>query len=475
MADSILARSARPSWSRSPVAAVLLSLGLWAGGPGPAAAAETSGPLLALESFRLDNGMTFVVVRRPGTPSVAAGWVVSEGSASDPAGRSGLAHLLEHLLFKGTGTIRAGELDLLYAEAGANGLNALTRRDLTAYFVSLPVEKLELWFWLESDRLLAPAFRGLEAERGVVAQERRLRVDSDPTGLLEEELDRRLWGGHPYALPPSGEPAELDAIGDDDVRRFFESSYGPANLTAVLVGDVDPPAVRGLAGRYFGRLEGGPPARGAQGRGLGGGAARGAAGEGQPARRAPGPLVSSTLETICDCRTQARLLYRAPAFAAPDAAAIDVLVSVLNGRSGRLHGSLVLDQEIAFAAFANRQGLREAGRLSLVAEAKGEATARALLAALDAEIAGLLSRPPDPRELAKARNRLKADSVRALEEPSQLMLRLLLNAGLGRPERLNEWMSEVAAVSADDVARVSRELLGAGAPRVVGLFSRAGG
>ena len=416
-------------------------------------AAPAASDRLDVESFRLDNGMTFLLVERPQSPTVAAGWVVSSGSADDPERLSGMAHMLEHLLFKGTSTIRPGEIDLLYANAGATGLNALTQRDLTAYFVSLPAEKLELWFWLESDRLLAPTFAELDAERDVILEERRLRVDSVPTGELEEELDRRLWGNHPYGRPISGDPGQLDEIRTAAVRRFFRSNYGPDRLTAVLVGSFEPAAVRQLAELYFGRL--GAPA----------------AGEAPSSPTAPEELSGDTLVGHCECRTQARLIYRGLPIGDPDTVATDVLVSILNGRSGRLHTSLVLEREIAFAAFARHEALRQGGSLSLIAEAKEGTDASTLVEALDAEITRLLARPPDERELAKAKTRLKADGIRALEEPSQLMLRLLIQAGLGEPDQLGTWASRIDRVRAEDVQRVARDLL-VDAERVVGLFSR---
>lgn len=436
----------------------LLLAGSWLTGT-PASTDSTAeddqslGGLLPITSFELDNGMRFALVERPRAATVAAGWVVEAGSADDPAGLSGLAHMLEHMLFKGTGTIRTGELDLLYARAGATGLNAVTQRDLTAYFVSLPAEKLELWFWLESDRLLDAAFRDLAAERGVLREERRLRIDSSPTGVLEEELWSRAWGDHPYAQPVSGDPAHLDRIGLTEARGFFDRHYHAANLTAVLVGSFEPARVRSLAERYFGRLPD----------------------DESPRQGAPMPSAlekESTFEASCACRPQARVLYRTVGFVHPDAAGLDVLVSVLNGRSGRLHRSLVLEQELAFAAFARHEVLQDGGILSLTAEAKGDATASDLLAALDGELARLLAEPPDESELARAKIRLRAEGLRALEESSELMLRMLVHAGLGEVRHLDGWQREIAALTPADVVRAAREYV-AERPRIIGLFDRS--
>lgn len=417
--------------------------------------AAESPDLVPIESFELANGMRFVLVERPQAVTVAAGWVVGAGSVDDPPEHSGTAHMLEHMLFKGTGSIRSGELDLLYADAGATGLNALTQRDLTAYFVGLPAEKLELWFWLESDRLLDPALREVEAEREVVREERRLRVDSSPTGPIEEALEAKLWEAHAYGRPVAGEPGDLDRIGTSEARAFFDVHYRAANLTAVLVGAFDATAVRELAQRYFGRLAGTPRAA--------------------TEREAPAALLlADLLVETCECRPQVRLLYRGVPFTHPDAAALDVLVSVLNGRSGRLHRALVLEQDLAFAAFARHEGLRAGGVLSLIAEAKGEADAAALMTALELEIVRLLTQPAREAEVERAKTRLRADAIRSVEEPSELMLQMLIHSGLGDAVHLNSWPERVEAVTAADVERVARNYL-LGKPRVVGLFDRAAG
>lgn len=412
---------------------------------------ENDTRLVSIDRFELDNGMTFLSVDRPGSATVAAGWVVGSGSAADPAGRAGVAHMLEHLLFKGSAKLEPGELDIAYAKAGATGLNAVTQHDLTAYFVSLPTEKLELWFWLESDRLLAPALQGFQNEKEVVREERMLRIESTPTGLLEELLSTRLWGSHPYGRPVSGGHTDLDAIERADAKKQFDSIYVPRNLTAVLVGDLEPDAVRELAQRYFGRLSLTTPPQ-------------------KPIFEDSLPA-SDPLRANCDCRTQARALYRSPAFGDPDTAALEVLGAVLNGRSGRLHRNLVLKQDLAFAAFASQRPLRSGGHFALTAEAKGETTADELLAALDSEISQLIAEPVSEEELAKARTRLRADGLRSLRDSSQLMMQILLQAGTGDGEHLNWWFDAIDLVTAVDVQRVAGSVLGTD-ERAVGLFQR---
>ena len=249
--------------------------------------------------FELENGMTFLVVERPGRPLVSALWAVRGGSAGDPPGQRGLAHVVEHLLFAGSRTLgtadweaeagllrqwerlyedsvrrrraapglarlegrlatlqRPGEYSAVYTRAGAFGLDAETRHDSTVFQVLAPAEKIELWFWMESDRLLEPVFRGFERELRVVEQERRQRIDSSPAGSWFELFDAAFWGaGHPYAHTPGGDRLEIAGLLPSDARAHFEAAYRPERLVAVLVGDLAPERARELAERYFGRLE----------------------------------------------------------------------------------------------------------------------------------------------------------------------------------------------------------------------------
>jgi predicted Zn-dependent peptidase len=223
-------------------------------------AAERSPAHLDVQSFRLDNGMTFLLVEHPDPARVAAGWTAHVGSADDPAGLSGVSHVLEHMMYKGSRTIGVkdpNELDVLYGRAGATLLNAFTRNDSTAFFVSVPANEVELWFWLESDRLLAPAFRDFEGERKVIEQERQ-RQESTPRGRLENQFNALFWQAHPYRWPLIGWPSDLAAISVEAAERHFRTYYAPGNLTAVLVGHLDRARIEALARRYFGRLPAGP-------------------------------------------------------------------------------------------------------------------------------------------------------------------------------------------------------------------------
>ncbi|MCF8039176.1 MAG: insulinase family protein, partial [Desulfohalobiaceae bacterium] len=259
-------------------------------------------------AFSLDNGLRFLVIERHQAPVASFVTFVNVGSVDEPRGNTGIAHLFEHLAFKGTPNIgttnwekeqkilekidaaytkwlrakyiqRADEAKLtalrdrfeeLQKEAqqyvvpnafpkiierhGGTDLNAATGKDFTMYFCSLPSNKVELWFSLESDRLMQPVFREFYTEKEVVLEERRMRVDSDPTGRMIEELQALAYLAHPYRNPTIGWSTDIRATTRDDLRSFYQQYYRPQNLTVAVAGDVDPKRIEKLARTYFGAM-----------------------------------------------------------------------------------------------------------------------------------------------------------------------------------------------------------------------------
>ena len=499
---------------QSPLTVALLGLLLGVGSPLDAA--------LPVTEVALANGFQVLVVRRPDLPMVAAAWAVRAGSAEDPPGATGVAHLLEHALFHGTRTVASGsEFARLYAENGAVGINAYTEEDFTVFAAMVPRERLELWFWLESDRLREPVFRDLERELRVVAEERRQRVATTPTGPLDERVSAAFWGEDPYGRPVSGLPEDLARLGGAAAETFFARHYRAGNVVAALVGDVDEASVRELAGRYFGRLvnpgphpwpvsENPHPWPLSRSAGEGDAAAEkrlvsGSAGEGDAVSENPHPwplsrsagegdgaaekrLVSGSagegdaaeknsfpkpLELECDCAPQARVLWRTVPFGHADAAALDVLAGVLNGRSGRLHRALVLGQGVAFAAWAEHAPLRRAGSFELRAETREDSAPEVLAAALRAEAERLRREPVAAAELAKVKHQIVADSYRKLRDPMGLALRLVAYAAVGDWRHVESWADRASAVSAEDVQRVATRYLG-GDTSLTALYRRRG-
>jgi predicted Zn-dependent peptidase len=475
-------------------------------------------------TFRLDNGMTFLLVRRPELTTVSAGWVAHVGSANERPGITGLAHLFEHMLFKGTETIgttqaerdleiiaeqetlqqrirehyreqrarwRRGEIadpfgaegrspevveletqlatlieeqrglmvkdefDKIYTEAGASGMNAGTTEDVTLYFITVPANKLELWFWLESDRLANPVFREFYSERDVVHEERRLRTESTPTGKFDELFNAMFWQAHPYGWPVVGWASDLRVISKAEADAFFDLYYAPNNLTAVLVGNFDPAWVEQQARRYFGRLEASPPAP-------------------DVVTLEPPQLAELRMRAECDCQPQVRVRYHTVPFRHADSYALDVLQGLVSGRTGRLYKALVLDQQIATSAAGVQDSKKYAGYFEVSAEAKGDTAPEQLEAAWYRELERLQAEPVPADELQKVKNQIAADAFRRLESPFFLALQLLWYDGLGDWTYLQDWAVRTSAVTAADVQRVAKTYF-APENRSVGLYFRKAG
>jgi predicted Zn-dependent peptidase len=486
----------------------------------PAAAQQ-----IAVQEHVLDNGMTLLLVPREGDPNVAAGWVAKVGSVNERPGITGISHLFEHMMFKGTHVIgtkdiaedlrlmqrmddvkkqlrveeqaqlrrsRLGEIgdasdpanrterhrqllaelaeldrqqkalmvknefDQVYREAGASGLNAGTDHDFTIYFINVPANKLELWFWMESDRLLNPVFREFYAERDVVREERRLRTESTPTGRFEEQFDALFWQSSPYLWPVVGWPSDLEAITREEAQRYYDLNYAPNNIAACLVGDFDPAEALRLANRYFGRLkrnaEDPPPVR----------------------TEEIAPVAERRMTAYAETEPQVEMRYLTVPDGHRDDYALTVLGSLLSGRTGRLYKSLVLDQQVATAAGAGQNSLKWAGYFTLSGVARPGHTPQEVEQALSREIEKLQQEPVGDRELQKVKNRYAADSFRRIESNFALMLQLLLAENGRGWESFNEDPKRLQDVTPADVQRVAREYFEPDARAVITYFTKQG-
>ncbi|MDE2690120.1 MAG: pitrilysin family protein [Acidobacteriota bacterium] len=348
------------------------------------------------------------------------------------------------------------ELDKVYTDGGGTSLNAFTSYDFTVYINQLPANRLELWFWLESDRLLNPVFREFYAERDVVYEERRLRTESTPTGRYDEQADAMFWQSHPYSWPVIGWASDLEVISKAQADEFFATYYAPNNLSAVLVGSFDPAEVRELAERYFGRLE-------------------------RAERPAPDvvtleaeQLAEKRMTAECDCQPQVQVRYHAVPFGHGDGYALDVVAGVLNGRTGRLYEQIVEGYEMASSARAVYEARKYAGVFELRAETKGDATPEQLLAAWDGIVAELIAEPVPEDELAKVKNRVSADTYRQLRDPFFLMIQLAIMDALGDWRYLNTVAERTNEVTAEDVQRVAAKYFEP-SKRLVSLYYRKEG
>lgn len=348
------------------------------------------------------------------------------------------------------------EFDKIYTEAGASGMNAFTNNDITVYFITVPANKLELWFWMESERLLRPRFREFYSERDVVHEERRLRTESTPTGEFDELFDAMFWESHPYSWPVVGWPSDLEVYTLTQAQDYFDTYYAPGNLTAAIVGNFELDEVEELAERYFGRLE--------------------AASEPPPdvvTLEMP-QLAEKRMDASCDCQPQIEIRYHTVPFRHKDSYALDVLAGLLNDRSGRLYKTLVLDHEIASDAGSFQDSRKWSGAFSLSAETKGDATPADLERALEEELRKIREEPIPDRELQKVKNQITASSYRRLASGFFLLLQLLVYDGMGDWEYINEWADNTLAVTADDVQRVAATYF-APSNRAVARYTRIEG
>ena len=461
---------------------------------------------VSVEEVVLENGMTILLLPRPGDPNVAVGWVAKVGSAYERPGITGVAHLFEHMMFKGTTTLgtrnieqdlqliaeldqvkddirveesalleanRLGRLDdpsdpasrtprhqelldrfdallveqdaliikedfsRVYSGQGASGMNAGTSYDYTIYFVNVPANKLELWFWMESDRLANPVFREFYSERDVVHEERRLRTDSTPTGKFQEQFDAMFWASSPYSWPVVGWPSDLEGITRAEALAFFDTYYAPNNLTAALVGDFDPVEAKALAERYFGRLE------------------RGERLPAQPRTREMPQLAEKRMVAYAETTPQVSIRYHSVPDGHIDEPPLVMLGQLLNGRTGRLYKALVEEQEVATGAGGGQNGLKFEGMFVLQGTAKEGRTPEEVEQALYAEIARLKTEPVDSRELQKVKNQNAASNFRALRSNFGLMNQLLVREAWRGWETINTDQALYDAVTVEDIARVA--------------------
>lgn len=454
----------------------------------------------------LDNGMRLLLVPRKGDPNVAAGWIARVGSVNERPGITGISHLFEHMMFKGThaiGTrniyenlklikemdevraqlrqeeetlilkVRLGEIanakdpqyrsarhkellarfndltkrekelmvkdefDRIYTTAGGSGMNAGTSNDFTVYFINVPANKLELWFWMESDRLRNPVFREFYSERDVVHEERRLRTDSTPTGKFNEQFDSMFWQSSPYGWPVVGWPSDLEGITREEALDYFAVNYAPNNLTACLVGDIDPARAKELAQKYFGRLPHGPRPP-------------------EPVRTSEMPqLAEKRMVAYAETNPQVRIRYHTVAEGHPDDFVLDILGSLLNGRTGRLYKSLVLQQSVANSASAGQDSRKYEGLFEVSGVAKPGKTPEDVEQALYKELERLQKELVDAKELQKVKNQYAANNFRGIQSNFGLMVQLLVRDGNRGWETINTDPAHHQAVTPEDIRRVA--------------------
>ena len=446
-----------------------------------------------LTEFRLDNGLKFIVLERHQAPVVSFLTYADVGGVDEVTGKTGLAHFLEHLAFKGTsrigtkdyktekplldrleqidGQIRAAkaakntqevaklqatfksveaevtkivkqnELGQIVEQAGGEGLNANTSTEATRYFYSFPANKLELWMSLESERFLDPILsREFYKEKDVILEERRLRVENSPIGLMVEKFTDAAYKVHPYKRPVIGYDEDIRNLTPTDVREFFATYYVPSNLTIAIVGDVNPTQVKQLAQTYFGRFTSKPKPQ---------------------SQIAAEPKQTETREVTLKLPSQPWYLegYHRPSITHPDEPVYDIIGRLLsNGRTSRLYKSLVEEQRLALSAqgFSGFPGDKYPSIMLFYALTAPGRSVDEVAAGLRKEIERLKVEDVTPTELQRVKTQSRADLVRSLDSNMGMAQQLLeYEVKTGSWRNLFKQLEQLAAVQAADVRRVA--------------------
>jgi zinc protease len=429
--------------------ALIVAFGWFSALAAPVAAQppETAVPRIDYQLRVLPNGLKLYSLRDPSTSNVAIQMWYGVGSKNDPAGRSGFAHLFEHLMFKGTRDMPPEFIDRLTEDVGGSN-NASTNDDYTNYFEVVPANHLERLLWAESERLggLVVDEANFKSERAVVEEELRQRVLADPYGRLYSlDIPEASFAVHPYHRPPIGSIADLDASTLDDVRGFHAVYYRPDNVSLIVAGNFDPAQLDAWVDKYFG-----------------------------PIPRPAGAIPQVT--AVEPARTGAKLVdaygpnvplpavvltYAAPEAASPDAAALQVLDAILTtGKSSRLYQSLVYRQRLAESVLSDADLRRQPGLFMVGAVMAGGKTPDQGEAALRAELDRLRETPVTTAELTAARNQLIAATLRNRETAEgrgfELGGAIVLE---GDAARVNTDIERLRAVTAADLMRVARRYL----------------
>jgi predicted Zn-dependent peptidase len=468
--------------------------------------AASSGLADRVIEHKLANGMTVLMVERHQAPVVSINMTFGVGGVNEQIGQTGLAHLYEHMAFKGTRTVgtknyekekpildelyRIGteleqrqrelaargpempaeaseksalealqkrfkelqdqaaqyvagnEMALLYQRHGGVGLNASTGKDLTRYVISLPANRLPLWAALESDRMASPVLREFYKERGVVMEERRLRNDDSPNGLLYETFTSASFRAHQYGVPTIGWESDILSLTPAATEAFFKTYYGPGRATVGIVGDIAPKEVIALIENTFGKIPAAPAPP-------------------QNVTVEPPQRGERRVEVEFDAEPMLAIGFHKPGLGHPDDYVFDVIDELLtDGPTSRLYGKLVRDGRLAAAVHsdANYPGVRSANLFVLSATPLAPHTATEVEAAILAELERLKTEPVSSKELERIVNNLDADMVRALRSNSGLASQLALYQTVAGDWRyILKARDKIAAVTPADIQRVASQ------------------
>ncbi|ABL00809.1 M16 family metallopeptidase [Pelobacter propionicus] len=481
----------------------------------PTKAASTA-PRSPLEEkvveHRLKNGMKLLMVERHTSPTVAAWIRFRVGSVDEKSDERGIAHLLEHMLFKGTTTLgtkdyaaekplldrieqtgqaliaekakqnkgdakridqltrQLAELEAeagtyaikdeffeLYSKNGGVGYNAFTSRDGTTYLISLPSNKLELWAAIESDRMQNAVLREFYTERAVVMEERRRSYDADPVSRLWETFLASSYLAHPYGQPTIGWMSDIENLTRGKAERFFRDYYGPQSAIVAIVGDIDPRATIALVERYFGAISpGSNPA--------------------PVTTQEPKQGGERRIELMADSQPTLMVGFHKPAIGAADDYVFDVIATILgHGRTSRLYRKLVIEDQLASdVAVFDAPGSRYPNLLVINADPRAPHTVNEVEQAILAELERLKNEPVSERELKRVLNGIEFEEARRMGTNGGLARNLTeFEALTGSWRYMSAYRHRVAAVTAADIRRVANHYFSR-ENRMVGFITTQG-
>jgi zinc protease len=394
--------------SRRPVAAVVLSAALVAlAGLDPSAAIRP--PKLEYQIATLPNGLTVVLSEDHSTPIVHVQLWYHVGSKNEKPGRTGFAHLFEHLMFKGSKNVQPeGHTSMISARGGQT--NAYTTEDETVFWQTMPAHDLPLALWLEADRMATLRIdrETFATERAVVKEERRLRVDNQPYGRLNEIIYDQAFGVHPYKHPTIGSMEDLEAASVEDVREFYRTYYVPSNATLAIVGDFESDQALALVNQYFGRI---PKAEQEVPRDIPQEPSQKT--EKRVTLREPWPLPAVVVA------------YHITHDGHPDAYPLHIAAKVLSdGQSSRIYQKLVYEEQLAIAAFGQANLIEHPNLFYAVAIVQPGKTPEAAIDALIGEFERLKVEPISDHELQRTKNQFARDYILSRESNQQKAMHL---------------------------------------------------
>ncbi len=423
-------------------------------------APDAAAAVYGAESFQLSNGMEVVVIPNHRAPVVAHMVWYRAGAVDEPPGVSGIAHFLEHLMFKGTPTYPAGAINGVVARNGGDQ-NAFTSYEFTAYYQNIAVDRLPLMMEIEADRMrnLILSEEDVTTERDVIIEERRMRVDNQPGAVLDERLSAALWMTHRYGTPVIGWPEEMARLSRSDALTFYKRIYSPENAILVVSGDITAAKLKPLAEKTYGAIPRGGERYERP----------------KPPALMPGADVRVTYRDERVRQPSVMRKYIAPSYATGDKAEVDALTVFSEiaggGATSKLYRALVVDREIAASAGAGFDGTSAShGAMYLDVSPNPGVTIEAAEQAMDEELQKVLDGGISDDDVARAKQRMKTSLIFLKDSPLGAAQRVGAWVATGLPlADLESWDKRLDAVTADRV-RSSAKSLFATAPSATGIL-----